>query len=244
MITNVQSMIQASTITKKKVPTNNITENVTSDAPDSEDTVAGLNDLMERIMKPKGEKQKKGEEDEDQFFSFSMKGAKKRAAYAIVSWLIYVALALLIWFVCYPNPPVPVSSPSEIEDPKITFTEGHFECISNPGICLCACLCPGLRWADTMNSANLLPITIGLSLAFGASLLNGLLWGGVILGPATIALGLYYRHQLRAVLKLTSFTFSTCLLDAMFLGCCPWCAIAQEARAVNHALMKGILRAP
>lgn len=165
---------------------------------------------------------------------------KTKAMWACVSWAIYLVLALLIWTVCYPPPPVPSAAPGDIEDAKKTLEVGHFACLQSPEICICACFCPGLRWADTMNLIGFMKITMGLSVVFTCSLLNGLTgYGNYMVGPFTVLLALYYRHQLRAALGANAFTCGTCCIDALYLIFCPMCAIAQEARAVTNHLQKG-----
>lgn len=166
--------------------------------------------------------------------------AKNRVIYACVSWCIYVVLALLIWSCCYPSPPVVVADPGDIEDAKTTFQEGHFSCLRSPEICLCACLCPGLRWADTMNLMGFLKIGVGLSVVFFCALLNGFTsYANAAVGPFTLCLALYYRHKLREQFNLPAWTCGSCCLDGLYILCCPWCAIAQEARAATHYLQKG-----
>lgn len=153
-----------------------------------------------------------------------------------VSWAIYMVLALLIWTCCYPTEPLQVL---DAEDPMHTFQYSHFGCFRNPGICLCACCCPGLRWADTMRLAGLLPICTGLTVFFVAALLNGLMYSNVFIGLATCLLLLYYRQKLRGRLALHSCTAYTCCVDFIYVFLCPWCAIAQEARVVRHAYKAG-----
>lgn len=165
---------------------------------------------------------------------------KHRLVWGIFSWAIYVVLALLIWFVAYPERPIKVENIADIEDPKDTLTNGHFGCMKNKPICLCACFCPGLRWADTMDMFSLVGITMGLSLVFICSLLNGVTYyGNAIVGPFTILLALYFRHRLREKLGLPSWTLGSCCLDFWYIFCCPWCAIAQEARTATHRLQRG-----
>lgn len=163
----------------------------------------------------------------------------QRAWLACVSWLIYVVFALMIWALCYPPPPVRVADPKDVEDPSQTFREGHFQCLRNPSICLCACLCPGLRWADTMSMAGFLKISSGLSLVFFCALLNGFAYTTALVGPFTFFLCLYYRQELREQYALNSWSCSSCFADCLYLLLCPWCALAQEARVVTHSLQQG-----
>jgi len=163
---------------------------------------------------------------------------KSRVIYASISWGIYVALALLIWLVCYPGAPAKAAVPGDIEDPKLTLENGHFACLTNPEICICACLCPGLRWADTMNLIGFMKIAVGLSIYFFCQLLNGFGYGNAYFGVATLLVILYNRHRLREKFELPSWTLGSCCFDAIYIFFCPWCAIAQEARTVTHHLQK------
>lgn len=158
--------------------------------------------------------------------------------YACVSWSIYLVLAVLIWKCCYPGTPLKVGDKSVVESPAFTIKYGHFLCFQDPTICLCACFCPGLRWADTMNLIGFLQMGIGLSTFFFCGLLNGLAFTTAIYGPFTLLLILYYRHKLRAQFGLPSFSCGSCLVDFMYILFCPWCAIAQEARAVRHHVQR------
>jgi len=166
----------------------------------------------------------------------------QRLLFALTSWAIYVVFAMMIWYCCYPAPPVPVANSTDIEEPSETFNNGHFQCLKNSGICLCACLCPGLRWADTMSLVGFLKISTALTAAFFCAFLNGFAETTAVFGPFTVALALYYRHKLREEFALDAWTCKTCVIDAVYLIFCPWCALAQEARVVTHAAMKGQLK--
>jgi len=161
---------------------------------------------------------------------------RDRVGLATISWAIYVVFALLFWTLCYPGPPVHVG---DIEDPVKMFQEGHFQCLKDPNICLCACFCPGLRWADTMNLAGFLEIGSALTLVFFCALLNGFVNCWCTLGPCTLLLALYYRQKLREQLDIRSWSCASCFADVLYLLCCPWCALAHEARVVTQLLQKG-----
>jgi Cys-rich protein (TIGR01571 family) len=161
-----------------------------------------------------------------------------RLVFGFFSWLIYLVLAFLIWTLLYPPPPDRVSNPGDIEDPVTTFQKGHFKCFDNPGICLCACCCPGLRWADTMSLFGFLRIGVGLTLVFLCALFNGFVGCIALAGPFTLALALYYRHSIRTKFGMESWSPVTCGIDCVYLLCCFPCALAQEARVVMHYLQK------
>lgn len=158
------------------------------------------------------------------------------AVSSTISWALYLVLALLVWVCCYPAEPQMVF---EGEDPQFTFQHSHFGCFKNPGICCCACFCPGLRWSDTMRLSGFLPICTGLTAFFVCALLNGLVYTNSFIGPVTCLLLLYYRQKLRGKLALHSCTAYTCCVDFLYVLLCPWCAIAQEARVVQNAYKVG-----
>lgn len=178
-----------------------------------------------------------------QFYGVMNSSYSKRVWMAFTSWVIYVIFALVIWTCCYPGPPVQAANPAGIEDPSDTLSKGHFSCLSSPGILCCACCCPGLRWADTMSSVGFLKITTGLSLAFFCAFLNGFANTCAVFGPFTILLALYYRQKLREEFKLSSWTCSNLCFDTLYIVICPWCALAQEARVVTHAMQRGEVKA-
>jgi Cys-rich protein (TIGR01571 family) len=157
----------------------------------------------------------------------------------LVSWAIWVAFSLLLWYFAYPVAPII----DDLEDPKKIMTSGYFECLNDweaRKIFFCACCCPALRWADTMHTAGLLSIAAALAFYFGFAFFNQfLLLGTFSMGVLTNALILAFRHQLKERLQLESWTCSSCCMDFLFVCFCPWCAISQEARAVQHYSSKG-----
>merc|ERR1719199_209193 len=87
-----------------------------------------------------------------------------------------------------------------------------------------------------MHVAGFLRMWIGLALFFICSLLNCLVLGGVVCtGVCTSCLIVFYRQRIREKLGLKSFTRTNCVFDLVYVCCCPWCAISQEAQVVRYA---------
>jgi len=166
---------------------------------------------------------------------------RQRVLIACISWLIYVVFALLVWSLIYPPAPEPLANTGDVEDPVQTFQQGHFQCLQRTDICLCACFCPGLRWADTMSLAGFLKISTGLTLVFFCALLNGFVNTTFALGPFTYLLALFYRLKLREQFGDDPWSLHSISVDVVYLLFCPWCALSQEARVVTNARQKGTL---
>lgn len=160
-----------------------------------------------------------------------------------ISWVIFMLLCLIVWMNYYPEDPDldEMFADKEKADPVKTFNEGHFGCLETPRICLFACFCPALRWADNVNMANFMKLPVALGLFFLCALANGLTGTFCYFGIVTCFMMLYYRHKLRAKLGLPSWTCRSCFTDFFFVFCCSWCAIAQEARVVRYAYQQGTL---
>jgi len=160
-----------------------------------------------------------------------------------ISWVLFMLLCLLVWMNVYPDDPDldEMFADKEKADPVKTFTEGHFGCFQTPKICLFACVCPALRWADNVNMAGFMTVPVALGLFFVCALLNGLTGTFCYTGFVTCFMILYYRHKLRTKLGLPSWTCRSCCTDFFYVFCCSWCAIAQEARVVRYAYQQGTL---
>lgn len=162
----------------------------------------------------------------------------------VVTWSVWVVLAAAAYFCCYrPMSPLPEKTVEKMPDDgeeqlgKL-LTAGHWRCFDDSSICLCAFLCPSLRWADTTSLAGKLTFWTAFLAFTGLGLLNVAATGAVY-GLFTACLILYFRQQLRDKLGVESGTFMTCCLDFFFVCCCPCCAIAQEARIVKEAIEMG-----
>lgn len=99
-------------------------------------------------------------------------------------------------------------------------------------ICLCAFCCPLIRWADTMSMAPLLPFWAALVLMLVLTLLVPFTYGSTNILFALV--GVYFRQRLRKIYNHGPFTPKHLAMDCCIWTCCACCAIAQEAREVEH----------
>lgn len=101
-------------------------------------------------------------------------------------------------------------------------------------ICLCTFCCPFIRWADTVGNPKMFPG------AFWPAFLSMviLVWLapltlGFTLAVVTPLVGVYYRQQMRTKFGHAAGKPWTWVYDTLLWCCCPFCAIAQEAREVE-----------
>lgn len=118
------------------------------------------------------------------------------------------------------------------------WTSGPFECCQDMNICLWACVCPCIRWSDTLEIAGLARFWVGLTFCGTVVLMNSLpsflmLW--LVLSLIWMA----FRQQLRRRFAMEHDSPSTVFGDwVLYCFCCP-CAVAQEARHVEAACRAG-----
>jgi len=170
---------------------------------------------------------------------YAQVGASARMS--LLTWAIYTILLLLVYTVAYKR-----DGPEDVEEPGAdaveTFTKSHFDCLSDSRICICAFVCPPLRWADTMDHMDVLRFSTGLTLFVILALVNEIVFSVMFLGLATTILMLYGRQEIRKKIHVQNSDVETCFLDFCFVLLCPWCAIAQEAR-VSRELRQAATKA-
>lgn len=132
--------------------------------------------------------------------------------------------------------------PIDYIDPSSThrwFSTSLFGCFSNPMICLLACCCPAMRWADTMDKAQPQLLSYWKAIIALLVLMTAISVLNVVAGYLTsicslivLALVVSKRQQLRDQnnVKRGDITY---LEDCCAYMCCSCCAIAQEARVVE-----------
>lgn len=129
---------------------------------------------------------------------------------------------------------------SKVEIPAsegMWFTHGLFDFhgfTEDTGICISACFCPGIRWADTvsMTKINLLKFWIALLIMLALAVLHVPTAGAS--GLVMLGVGVYFRQKLREAFGHDAKTPKTVALDCLTWCCCPCCAIVQEAREVEN----------
>lgn len=159
------------------------------------------------------------------------------AVNSVIFVLVLVVLAWITVHTCYKRGPPERNPSTQSVDPEVLFKEGHFSCFQDSEVCLCACICTAIRWADTMNNAGQLAFWGGFILFAFAQFFSCLAFGYLYspFGIFTLIAMLYFRHKLREKFRLEPWTFKTCFFDFCFICWCPCCAVAQEARVVNEA---------
>eukprot|EP00928_Gymnodinium_smaydae_P034460 TRINITY_DN24409_c1_g4_i1.p1 TRINITY_DN24409_c1_g4~~TRINITY_DN24409_c1_g4_i1.p1 ORF type:complete len:295 (+),score=18.38 TRINITY_DN24409_c1_g4_i1:667-1551(+) len=93
---------------------------------------------------------------------------------ALFTWCIWLSVALLVYRYAYSPRFVPEqnTSMSPKPDPRHTLENGHFGCADDSTVFMWACLCPAMRWADTVDNAGLLRFWYAFALFAALSLLN------------------------------------------------------------------------
>lgn len=117
------------------------------------------------------------------------------------------------------------------------WSSGHFDCLSDSAICCASCCCPCIRWADTMDMANIVAF-------WPAALVFLFLMVSNFWVPAfmliNIALLTYGRQMLRKGFGMKEQTTARSLCgDCLYVSFCTPCAITQEARHVEKAAKVG-----
>lgn len=151
----------------------------------------------------------------------------------LYDWLFCVCISAIVGCTCYKRRKITgVENPAR---PEETFLHGHFDCWHDKETLFCACCCPWLRWADTMNMAGLLDFWTGFIFFAAIGLLD------YFYGITVTLFLLYWRQSLRERLGLPFNTLATCFQDFCFASWCCCCLIAQEARVLNEACRVGSL---
>jgi Cys-rich protein (TIGR01571 family) len=160
--------------------------------------------------------------------------SRDQKIHALEHYFVFLLLAVLCAFLYrrasnyYPTffSPAPLQA-SQLTDDK-NFTFGLFSCFDDRNICLLGCLCPYLRWSDTLDRKKLLAYPKAVALMVLMVLLQPFTAGLSCFGIC--ALGVFFRQKLRARYEIQRGTRATVFWDvATWLFCQP-CAICQEAR--------------
>lgn len=130
--------------------------------------------------------------------------------------------------------------------PGERFTFGFFDPLGfqDWSICLMACCCPAIRWAETVSDDKVQYMTfwaaLFLVLGLGISIfvLGFYVLGHVELAPVIclifVLLGIYFRQRLRLTFGHNPYVLRSVAIDILSWCCCPCCAIVQEAREVTY----------
>lgn len=157
---------------------------------------------------------------------------------------IIILLSLLIWIsvlcVCahYYNKQyeMPVSDGSA-GDFKM-FKHNVFACHEEPGTCLLACFCPGMRWAQTMFLGGFLTFWGAFGMFTGSNMMSSFP-GGEIFGLLMFGAMTFYRQKMRETFDMHEQGGCTILQDFCCFCWCTPCVITQEARQIEDAYKAG-----
>jgi Cys-rich protein (TIGR01571 family) len=129
--------------------------------------------------------------------------------------------------------PRPLGLPQEQTD---GFTTGLFACHRDWGICLWACCCPGIRWADTTAKLHFFStfwkgLIVWLVASFFCQLTSVIGFGFIFWLGFCVFLA-SYRAKMRTEFQMEDK--SNLVVDTCVYYWCFVCAIAQEARHIKE----------
>lgn len=155
-----------------------------------------------------------------------------------VSILLWIVLTLL--FAYYYN--TKKEYPSGGGDGSAADLQGawkysFFGCFETPSLCLLACCCPAVRWADTLRMGGLLGFWVGVAVMLVVGIINAT--AGMLLALIMAGVGAFYRQKIRLMFGIEQATCETFSLDLLAYCCCPVLAIVQEARTMEEAYATG-----
>lgn len=124
---------------------------------------------------------------------------------------------------------------------------GIFDCLNAGDIPVFACICPWVRWAETMNYVpGMLRFWDAFFFALVLSTICSVVISPLLMGPIWIIaavyivfalLGAFFRQRLRNTFNFRSDTGDNFIFDFLLYFCClGCCAITQEARQVEEAI--------
>jgi len=116
---------------------------------------------------------------------------------------------------------------------------GLFSCFSDPEICLWACCCPAIRWADTLRYMCLLGFWIAFAIYFGIEVVLSTSGGNLIIWAVLAIVCATMRQEMRIAYGMSEQGGWTYLEDFCLYCCCACCTIIQEARQVEEAYKVG-----
>jgi len=147
--------------------------------------------------------------------------------------IIYLLFGVLVAYLYhlgitkYPKAFSPSPKPAAIPH-QTSFTFNLFGCFDDKVICALGCCCPCLRWAQTMDKANLLSYFKAFAAMYFLMLIHPYTAGLSAMG--VVLLGAAYRQKLRRNYGIESRTTKTVCADVATWIFCQPCAVCQEAR--------------
>jgi len=157
-----------------------------------------------------------------------------------ISPLITLALAFLYW---HHRKPPEFQQDAVLDGVSFkVWRFGLFSCFSDPEICLWACCCPAIRWADTVRYVGLLGFWIAFAIAFAIFFCMGVVSSSPVEIIVWAVLALVFaaiRQEMRKAYGMHEQGGWTYLEDFCLYCCCACCTIIQEARQVEEAYKVG-----
>lgn len=101
-------------------------------------------------------------------------------------------------------------------------------------MCVCACCCPWIRWADSASAPHIqfLAFLPGLFITALLASASAVTFGTSL--PILLLIVVLSRQRIREVYGLPAGTITILCGDCLLWICCPCCAIVQEARQVEY----------
>lgn len=149
-------------------------------------------------------------------------------------WAFAVVLVAVVYYKEKLHPPKDtLGSHSALEVEPGRWRFGLLSCFDEPTICLLACCCAPIRWADTMRMARILSFWGALTIFVGLVVLDTVCAG--LAGVVLVLLLAYYRQRIRRLFGLQSGTCMSWSEDCLAYVLCCCCAVTQEARQLEDA---------
>jgi len=125
-------------------------------------------------------------------------------------------------------------------DPEVSltaFSTPLFNCHKHPDITFWSCLCPGIRWADTMGKLGLHGFWSGFWIMFFLFAIAFIPMATLPCHVIVMCYMTYHRQVFRRAFEFEDQGPTACVKDCFAYMCCGVCALAQEARHTRLACM-------
>jgi len=167
------------------------------------------------------------EEREDQYRAFVA---------LLISSVVTLVLAFFYWR--HRKPPERQLDAVLDEGSFKAWRFGLFSCFSEPEICLWACCCPAIRWADTMRQIGYLGFWMAFAVFFGISVVASAT-GAIAIWAVLAFVCAAMRQEMRLAYGMYEQGGCTYFEDFCLYCFCSCCTIIQEARQVEEAYKVG-----
>lgn len=161
----------------------------------------------------------------------------------VVSCLLWTCLVGVVAHFYRGNKEYPeIGEGLQTPEQHATFQDWKFgfcDCCDDFQVCLCACCCPAIRWAETLSLVDgLIIFWVGFVLYMSLTLINTIT-SVLVCWFALALICTAYRQEIRAKFNFEHQGAATFIADCLLYCFCSCCAIAQEARHVEEAMKHG-----